>query len=209
MFVALLPKLPFIFLILHIIANAIFFIIRITTENQEEEAKKKSTSTMLWIHSSLSLAVLLALFFTYRFAFLTAGDMFKDGIKMASGSKSENFLWTLSRILILIHIVVNVIIMVIHAAIPDSSVIVSWIYEIISTLVMITIAIFFKNKEILEKMNEKAKKMKDKVSGTTGTTGEEPGENQVEAAAAPGKDAEAFGKRQKRRNPPKKRKKKY
>ena len=151
MFLALLPRVPIILLIIHIISNISFFGVRIATENKEEEKKKKSTLTMLWAHLITSSIILIILFFSYELAFIPTGvtDLIKKGADVALGTeskpKSGEFLWTFSRFLILIHIVVNGITGLINIISPDSSVIVSWIYEVISSLVIIPITIFVKN----------------------------------------------------------------
>ena len=240
---AVLPWLPFILLGILIVSNIIFFGVRIDTENKEEEIKKKSTSTMLWVHLILSSIILIILFFSYELAFIPTGvtDLAKKGFDVALGTeskpKSGEFLWTFSRFLILIHIVVNGITGLINIISPDSSVIVSWIYEVISSLVIIPITIFVKDKEIFKEIFNKAKKMKEKmkekVTGTkqevetkveetkvvetkpVETTETKPVETDTAATDTAAEKVEtgtaaektAFGKRQRRRNPPKRRKK--
>ena len=123
--------------------------------------------------------------------------------------------------LLITHGIVNIIYGILVCVIPEEEAnkTIKIIYSCVSSLVLIAIG-FCGNPELREKIKEAAKKMKDKITKTKTTEGNPaPTEGEAaptEGAAAPtegaaAKDVEvevkAFGKRQRRRNPPKRRKK--
>ncbi len=130
----------------HLIVNFISssYNVMLSFEIQDEQKKKNLLSSALWIHSIISSVALLIMLLTYQFVVL------------------EDTYWTLSTILMVIHILFNIIIMVINATNPDLSEPVLWTYQVISSIVMIIIVSFFTDTEILELIWGKTKKTKDK-----------------------------------------------
>jgi len=195
----------------HLIVNfiSISYNVMVSFEIQDEQKKKNLLSSTLWIHSIISSVALLIMLLTYQFVVL------------------EDTYWTLSTILMVIHILFNIIIMVINATNPDLSEPVLWTYQVISSIVMIIIVSFFTDTEILELIWGKTKKTKDKELANAKkalevAAAEKPAaktetkktnkEKIIDDAAAPPKKktsvkkkiiddaAGDFGKRQRRRN---------
>ena len=182
-------------MIVHLIVNVIIFFV-VKDDNNNKEKKK----TTFIVHAIISSVVFGLLMLIKLFGLIPwVGEALKQPIFEGG--------YSYIGVPFFIHLVASIVTAVLSSVIPDyDPQILSNIFNGISTLVC-SITLFFAcfKTEDLNMMAEKAKKTTAAATATETATETETTANPV-AETKP--EAVAFGKRQRRRNPPKRRKKK-
>lgn len=178
-------------MIVHLIVNVIIFFV-VKDDNNNKEKKK----TTFIVHAIISSVVFGLLMLIKLFGLIPyVGEALKQDIFEGG--------YSYIGVPFFIHLVASIVTAVLSSVIPDyDPQLLSNIFNGISTLVCGTALFFaFCKTEDLNMMAEKAEK-------TAAAAPKEGAAAPTEGAAAKNVEVEAFGKRQRRRNPPKRRKKK-